>query len=102
MSTIGMDPIYVHVDPEIRMLAPSYLDNKRRDLQRLRAALAEGDFMLIEHIGHNIKGTGAGYGFTVMSELGAALEAAAKGKDPASIARSLARLDDFLSRVVPL
>lgn len=101
-SKPGAEPIYVRVDPELRTLVPSYLDNKRRDLQRLRTALAEGDFLLIEHVGHNIKGTGAGYGFSVMSELGAALEAAAKIKDQQHIAQCLDRIDDFLGRVVPV
>jgi len=51
-------------------------------------------------IGHNVKGTGAGYGFDAISGIGAALEAAAKERDAGRAAASVDELARFLAAVV--
>ena len=92
--------IRVLVDDSLRELAPGYLENRRRDLPRLAAALADGDWETIRVIGHNVKGTGAGYGFDAISQIGAALEAAAKARDRAEIGARVDELTRFLDGVV--
>ena len=72
---------------------PEYLRNRRLDLDKLRAALAAGDFEGIRVIGHNSKGTGAGYGFPAISTAGAALEQAARAADLAAVTDSVAEFE---------
>jgi PAS domain S-box-containing protein len=60
---------------------PAYLTNRRLDLTKMRDALAAGDFAAIQSIGHNSKGTGAGYGFPEIGNLGSVIEKAARAQD---------------------
>lgn len=77
-------------ESRIRALAPEYLNQRRRDVGILRSALANSDFDAIRDVGHKMSGTGGGYGFPRISEIGAALEFAAAAKDSSAI---LAQLD---------
>jgi len=92
--------IRLALDESLRDLAPGYLENRRADVGRLSAALAAGDWDTLRVVGHNIKGTGAGYGFAAISEMGAALEAAAQARDAAGAAECTDALARYLSAVV--
>ena len=92
--------IRLALDESLRDLAPGYLDNRRADAARLAAALAAGDWDTLRVVGHNIKGTGAGYGFPAISEMGAALESAAKARDAGGAAGCVDELARYLSAVV--
>jgi len=50
----------------------------------------------IRRIGHNRKGTGAGYGFPRLTEIGAELEAAALRLDTSAIREQLEHLPVYL------
>ena len=92
--------IRIRLDESLRELAPGYLDNRRNDLPRLATALAGGDWEALRVLGHNVKGTGAGYGFEAITRIGAALETAAKEGDAGRIGEQLAELTHFLASVV--
>ena len=92
--------VRVRLDESLRELAPGYLENRRHDLPRLATALTGGDWETIRVIGHNVKGTGAGYGFDEISRIGAALEAAAKAHDAAEIGARVDELTRYLNGVV--
>src|SRR5438552_12528577 len=66
--------IRVTVDASLQDLIPSFLDKRRKDVPKLIEALAAGDFATIRRLGHNLKGTGAGYGFPALTDIGAAIE----------------------------
>ncbi len=67
------------LSPEIRARRPAYLVRRREEVQRMQDLLRGGDFDAIRAIGHNLKGTGTGYGFPELSRLGGELEKAASG-----------------------
>ncbi|MEO8545615.1 MAG: response regulator [Betaproteobacteria bacterium] len=73
-----MGPLRVRVDPELATLVPGYLKNRRTDIDAIAAALDQADFNSVRILGHNMKGSGVGYGFTRITELGASLEQAAE------------------------
>ena len=89
----------VHIDPGLEEIVPGFLENRRRDVQTLEAALHQNDLKTIHVIGHRMKGDGGGYGFDAISMLGAALEQAAARADRVAIQRHTAELIDFLARV---
>jgi PAS domain S-box-containing protein len=72
-------------ESRIRAMAPAYLDQRREDVRTIRSALESSDFAAIRSLGHKMSGTGAGYGFPRISEIGAALEAAAGSKDASAV-----------------
>ena len=75
----------VQIDKFIEDLIPGFLNNRRDDIQSLREGVEAGDMPLLERLGHTMKGTGAGYGFDKISEIGEAIEGAARQSDAATI-----------------
>lgn len=73
-------------------LVSGYLATKPAQIQQARDCLAIGDFEPIRRFGHNLKGTGSGYGFPRIGELGFEIERAAVAGDAELIATKLEAL----------
>lgn len=93
------EKIIIQVDPDLEDLIPGFLENRNLDVAKLRSALDDNDFVNLQSIGHSIKGVGGGYGFDLMSELGADIESAAKENNANEIREKINQLDDYLQRV---
>lgn len=91
--------ITVSVDPGIRDLIPAFLANRKKDLEAVKAALAQADFETIRLIGENMQGSGRGYGFERISVLGEELRKKAAAEQAADVNRLLRELADYLSRI---
>jgi signal transduction histidine kinase/CheY-like chemotaxis protein len=98
-SQSNSDRLSFTVEPWLKSVVPGYLDKRRADVSVIRQAVTEGDFARARTIGHQLAGTGAGYGFEMLTELGLALEAAAIKEDAAKILAKTAELEVFLNRV---
>ncbi len=85
-----------HTLPGISDLVCGYLEGKRADAGRIHEALHQHDFETIRVLGHNLKGTGAGYGFAILSDIGRKLESAAKAASAPLIESHLAELSTVL------
>ncbi len=94
------EKILVKVDPDLEELIPGFLENRGKDVTKLRAAMDRNDLPAIQSIGHSLKGVGGGYGFMRLSEIGADLEETAKGGNAAPLPALIDTLADYLSRVV--
>jgi HPt (histidine-containing phosphotransfer) domain-containing protein len=92
--------ITLYIDQGLEEIVPGFLENRRRDVQTLEAALQENNLAQIQLIGHRMRGDGGGYGFDAISTMGAALEQAAAREDRDAIRRHIAELIDFLDRVI--
>ncbi len=93
------DAEIVYVDPDLRDIVPNFVENRHKDLPKLRGAIDAADFETVRTLGHNMKGAGAGYGFSRISELGASLEHAGKNADAAEAGRLIDLLEDYLARL---
>lgn len=91
--------IEVKIDPDLKKLIPGYLKNRRTDFRIILQSLEKNDFAVIKNIGHNMKGSGMGYGFEKISRIGASLEIYALASDSGKIRESLDNLTDYLKRV---
>ena len=96
---IPVKKIIAHVDPDLRELIPGYLQNRRKDIVAIGAALKDADLIKIRTLGHSMKGSGGGYGFMPISVIGAAIEKAAKEKTPEDIQTHLDELLSYLDSV---
>ena len=65
----------------------------------MQEALEQGDFETVRLLGHSMKGAGGGYGFDAITDIGAALEEAAKDSNPGAVLRGLSDLAAYLDRV---
>ncbi len=91
--------IHVSVESWLKPVVGGYLEKRRGDVAKLRAALDGGDYDTIRSLGHQMSGTGGGYGFEPITEIGSALEESALAGDTARIRTSIEDLDRYLSAV---
>lgn len=96
------DAIIVHIDPELEDLIPGFLVNRARDVESLRALVADADWTAVRIIGHSMKGAGGGYGFDPITELGGVIESAALEGNGALVLEATGKLADYLARVKPV
>ncbi|MBF0283740.1 MAG: Hpt domain-containing protein [Magnetococcales bacterium] len=94
-----MEKIVVHIDSDLEDIAPGYIENRHKDVAALKEALTANDLEVPKVLGHRMKGSGAGYGFDEVTEIGRRMEEAAKAGDGQSIEALTARLEDYLARV---
>lgn len=87
----------VAIDPDIADLAAMFLHAKKAEIGTLRSTLERGDFRLLRQAGHNLAGSGGGYGFPRLSALGAALSAAARAEDSDAVRETLNLLSRYLA-----
>ncbi len=91
--------ITVVVEEDLQELIPGYLENRRKDIATIREALAVKDYEAIRSLGHKMKGSGGGYGFDAITDIGRALEDAAKGDHAEEIEKQTEILASYLERV---
>ncbi|GEM_PF-488143 len=85
--------------PGLDELRAVYLSNRTRELASLASALQRADFEALARAGHNLKGTGEAYGFAELSEIGKALEDAAKASDAPQVQVLLGKTEAYLNRL---
>lgn len=90
---------YIEVDKDLMDLIPGYLKRRREEAQELSTRIVAQDFEWLKNTGHNLKGSGAGYGFKRLTEIGQSVEAAAKAQDIEALKQHAEELDAFLSNV---
>lgn len=98
-ATPGDEKIRIHIDPDLKELIPGYLENRRKDIREILRSLDQENMRPIQLLGHSMKGSGGGYGFDFISEIGRAIEAAAKEKSGKNIKGYITKLENFLDRV---
>ena len=91
--------IIVHVEPEIADLIPGYLLNREKDIAAIYAALEKKDMATVRILGHSMKGSGGGYGFEAITNIGMLIEKAAKDGNDESIRLQVKRLEDYLLQI---
>lgn len=94
-----MEKIVVQVDADLEDLIPGYLQNRRHDVDPILKAVDKQDFETIRILGHTMKGTGGGYGFDAITEIGRDLETAAKEANVPAIRQKAAALLAYLQAV---
>jgi len=99
MDQQQQEKIIVHVDPDLEELIPGYLTNRKNDIAAIHDALGSNDLDKIRIIGHSMKGSGRGYGFEEITEIGMLIESAAKVQQTGEILPLVRRLEDYLNRI---
>jgi hypothetical protein len=62
-------------------------------------ALARDDLKTVKRLGHNMRGTGTGYGFKAITDIGAAIEHEAGNADTDASRHWVGELSTYLDRV---
>jgi len=93
------EKIKVYADPDLRDIIPLFLAHKREEIEQIRQALLIQDFKAVFFIAHQIKGSGGGYGFDAITEIGKEIEEAAAGRNEPMILKCMDKLADYLERI---
>lgn len=96
---MGEDAYKVKVAKDLEDLIPTFLGNRRKELDALRVALAAADFDQLRQLGHRMRGVGNSYGFERVSLIGKRIEDGARSGDKASLEAQIADYRDYLSKV---
>jgi len=91
--------ITVTVAKDLEDLIPTFMKNRAKELDTLKAAVAAGDFEQLRQLGHRMKGVGNSYGFEKVSHLGKQIEDGAKAGNKAGIEANIVEYTDYLARV---
>ena len=75
----------VTVAKDLEDLIPTFMKNRAKEVETLRAALSGGDMEQLRQLGHRMKGVGNSYGFEKVSVLGKQIEDGAKSGDRAGL-----------------
>jgi DNA-binding response OmpR family regulator len=75
---------------------PAYLDNCRRDVVSMLAALDRADFEAVIILGHNLRGSGGGFGMQAITDFGEGIELSAGDADDGGTRRWLRDLSTYL------
>jgi hypothetical protein len=94
-----MQKIRLQVEPRLKQLVPGFLENRRRDLERMREALRAGDLAAIRDVGQNIRCFSRVYGLAELTSLGEEIRCAAEDCSTLRIVHLQGQLADYLSRV---
>ena len=93
------DTYQVKVAKDLEDLIPTFLGNRKKELEALRVALASADFEQLRQLGHRMRGVGNSYGFERVSEIGKHIEDGAGSGDKASLEAQINAYSDYLSKV---
>jgi signal transduction histidine kinase/CheY-like chemotaxis protein/HPt (histidine-containing phosphotransfer) domain-containing protein len=99
IETASADSIRVRVAPDMEDIVPGYLEKRRADVAAYRTSLDAGDFDSIRKLAHKMRGTGAGYGFPKLTELGESLEKAAILSDAATVRTDVEEFALYVNRI---
>ncbi len=89
----------VFIDSEILDLVPDYLQTRYEDVSKLRHFIKVGNTEAIHTISHQMKGSGAGYGFYEITALGKEIETAVKTTDFPQILKLTDDLENYLNQI---
>jgi HPt (histidine-containing phosphotransfer) domain-containing protein len=89
----------VYIDPDLEFLIPQFLKNREEDIKNLEKLLNESEFDQIRIIGHSMKGSGGGYGFDYLTEIGAQIEKEAELNNKDEINNLISELKSYLNNL---
>lgn len=89
----------VYIDPDLEFLIPKFLENREEDIKNLERLLKEAEYDQMRIIGHSLKGSGGGYGFDYLTELGSQIEKNAELKNKEKLNNLIIELKNYLNNL---
>lgn len=89
----------VVIAKDLADLVPVFMNNRKKELETLRVALAESDFAQLRQLGHRMKGVGNSYGFSKVSDIGRNIEEGASSENKVALDACIEEYAEYLARV---
>jgi CheY-like chemotaxis protein/anti-sigma regulatory factor (Ser/Thr protein kinase) len=94
-----MDPIILRVKSKSADRIPAYLQNCKQNVIVMLDALDRVDFETVTSLGHQMRGSGAMFGFQAITNIGGALQQAAESADTDASRKWVGELSNYLDGV---
>ena len=97
------DPIpsdLVREDASFEDIVRRFVDDLGRRITDMENAIADGDLDTLKHAAHQLRGSGGGHGYALLSEAAAQMECDTVNGDLAAVRRDMEDLKALVSRVV--
>lgn len=102
-QTLSNDPIVsdlVREDASFAEIVIQFVDGLSDRVSAMEEAIGASDFESLRVSAHQLKGSGAGYGYPILTEKAALLEDAAKGSNSEACQPLVSEIRSLSSRVV--
>ena len=86
----------IQVDKIIEDLVPDYLASLRINIAKINKHLELQEWENIRVLGHNMKGSGGGYGLMDISEMGIEIQNGAKSEDEKAVRETIQKMKHYL------
>jgi CheY-like chemotaxis protein/HPt (histidine-containing phosphotransfer) domain-containing protein len=93
---IGTGAQSTQPNQRIATLIPIFIERCLENVIAMQKALVQKDFETVTIIGHNLRGSGGGFGFQAITDFGANLEQASQNKNADRIGKLLGELSIYL------
>jgi HPt (histidine-containing phosphotransfer) domain-containing protein len=84
---------------DLQDLIPSFLENRRNEIESVERALATGDFEFVRRLAHTLKGICRPYGFVPLEEMSIRLEAAGEAEEAAEVRLIIGEMRAYVENV---
>lgn len=95
-------PITVTIDRDLAPVIGEYLRAVKKDCRKIKTAIKKDDFETVYGIGHDLKGSGTGYGLEVITDTGREICDSANRKRAAIVLRKVNDLEVYLNSLRPV
>jgi PAS domain S-box-containing protein len=95
----GVDSKLQRSARRIAEIIPAYLASCRNNVTVMLEAVDQADYATVTTLAHNMRGSGGGFGFQAISDLGAGLEQASGDIDVERVRKRLGELSSYLDSV---
>lgn len=98
-----IDPIpsdLVRANANFEDIVQTFVDGLGQRIRTMEQALNQGDFDALKQAAHQLKGTGGGHGYAILSEMAAQVEQDTVNGDLDAVRQDLDELKIIVSRVV--
>ena len=89
----------VFIDKDLKEIVPSFLDNRRKDLDLIATHLSNQEWTHIESIAHKLAGNAGSYGFNDLGKIGAQLEEACQEGNHEDATKLCAQYKDYMDNL---
>ncbi|MBF0207328.1 MAG: Hpt domain-containing protein [Oligoflexia bacterium] len=89
----------VTIDKDLKDLIPRYLENRNKDIIKIKEALAQNDIKKIGVVGHQLAGNAGSYGFDQLGNIGKRMENAANAQNIEEITKCLQEIESYMQNL---
>jgi HPt (histidine-containing phosphotransfer) domain-containing protein len=89
----------VRPDPDLADLIPSFMQNRKNELEELQQARSRNDYEFVRRMSHTWKGICRPYGFIHLETLSKSLEEAGEREDAGDVGRIMDEMASYLENV---